>query len=73
MKVNKTAITRGHDKRIEKRQFKYRSTMNSFIPRATNAWNALPSECVDSKTVNSFKSNLNSAWKVKANKFTYNF
>ena len=47
MKVNSAPITRGHCKRIEKRQYNYNSSMNSFVLRATNPWNALPSECIE--------------------------
>ena len=67
----KQSITRGHSKRIEKRQYNSSSALNSFLPRATNAWNALPDSCVNSETVNNFKSELNEAWKTKASKFIY--
>ena len=73
MKVVSDTITRGHNKRLEKRHYKYKSTMNSFIPRVTNSWNALPSACAHSETVNSYKSELNNTWKTKATKLCYNF
>lgn len=65
--------TRGHDKKLEKRHFNYKSTMNSFVARSVNSWNSLPQECVNSGTVNAFKNILNVAWKHKPNKFEYNF
>ena len=65
--------TRGHKYKLDKHHFKYRNTMNSFAARGVNDWNSLPESCVDSCTVNSFKSNLNIAWKHKSDKFNYDF
>jgi len=65
--------TRGHRMKLEKKHHRLKSTMNSFIPRSVNSWNSLPEDCIECETVNSFKSNLNNAWKHKANKFSYTF
>lgn len=64
---------RGHDMKIGKRHVNLKSTMNSFVPRSANNWNKLPKECVQSGSVNSFKNNLNVAWKHKQNKFDFKF
>ena len=73
LKVNKESATRGHDLKIEKQHHKYKSSMNCYVARSANPWNKLPVECVHSKSVNNFKSNLNNAWKCKENKFYYDF
>ena len=65
--------TRGHKHKLVKRHYKYKSYMKNFTARSINPWNSLPSECISSESVNSFKSNINNAWKHKANKFYYNF
>ena len=39
--------------------------MGSFSQRVVNLWNALPAYVIDSPSVNSFKSNLEKAWRAK--------
>ena len=73
LQMNKSAKTKGHEMKIGKRHLNYKSIMNSFVPRSTNKWNSLPEACVNSTTVNSFKNNLNVAWKHNSNKFKYDF
>ena len=57
--------TRGHQHKLVKRHFKYKTYMKNFTARSINPWNSLPSDCITSKTVNSFKSNLNNAWRLE--------
>ena len=73
LKLNTDTKTRGHAMKVIKSHHNYRGTLNSFTSRAANPWNRLPEDCVNSFTVNSFKNNLNTAWKQKANKFCYDF
>ena len=73
LQINKEQITRGHSKKVVKHHYNFKSSMNSFCARSANSWNLLPSDTVNSKSVNSFKSNLNDAWKQKPNKFCYDF
>jgi len=68
-----TTTSRGHDLKLEKRHYKYKATMNSFVARSTNNWNGLPTSCVTSSNVNKFKDNINAAWKHKSNKFYMTF
>jgi len=65
--------TRGHEMKLVKKHHNYKSTMNSFVPRSVTDWNYLPAKCVNSGSVNSFKSTLNEAWKQRQNKFYYDF
>ena len=67
------SCARGHKHKLVKRHYKYKTYMKNFTARSINPWNSLLSECITSETVNSFKSNINNAWKHKANKFYYNF
>ena len=73
VKPKEDQSTRGHNQRIEKRHYNYKSSMNSFSARCVNPWNSLPSDTVNSTSVNNFKSNLNDAWKQKPSKFSYEF
>lgn len=67
------SVTRGHKYKLQKRHYKYKTYMKNFTARSINSWNSLPEKCVNSQSVNTFKSELNSAWKHKSNKFYYNF
>ena len=69
----KDSVTRGHEHKLVKRHYKYKSYMNNFTARSVNPWNNLPPKCIRAKDVNNFKSELNVAWKQKSNKFDYNF
>ncbi|MES9905174.1 MAG: reverse transcriptase family protein [Sedimenticola sp.] len=71
--VASESVTRGNQHKLVKRHYKYKSYMKNFTARCINPWNSLPTECVQSATVNSFKSGLNSEWKHKPNKFYYDF
>ena len=71
--VGTNSITRGHKHNLEKRHYRYKSYMRNFTARYINPWNALPCECIDASSVNSFKNQLNKAWKQKTNKFIRGF
>ena len=69
VQLSNTDRTRGHDKKLVKNQCFSRANLNRYSNRVINPWNDLPQNVVSSKTLNSFKSSLNSAWKNKDNKF----
>ena len=73
LETNTESRTRGHDLKLVKKYHTYASTKNNFSARCVNPWNSLPQTCVNSPTLNSFKSSLNAAWKHKDNKFLYKF
>ena len=62
--------TRGHNYKLRKAHNRLRIRHNVFSQRAIDAWNDLPYECVNSDSLNSFKSALNRAWKNKPGKFS---
>ena len=71
--TNSSGKTRGHEEKIVKRHYRYKNTLNSYVARIANPWNSLPKACINSENVNSFKTNINNAWKHKDSKFKYNF
>ncbi len=69
IKLSENTQTRGHSFKLSKQNAVSRQAQNRFSNRVVNPWNDLPEDVVHAKTVNSFKSGLNIAWKHKANKF----
>ena len=63
-------MSRGHNFKIAKHN-RTRQRANVFSQRVTNPWNSLPKECVNSETLNKFKSSLNDAWKDHPENFSY--
>ena len=61
--------TRGHKHKLVKGHNRTRHRACIFSQRVINPWNNLPSSCVESDSVNSFKSALNVAWKDHPLKF----
>lgn len=61
--------TRGHSLKLEKVRAQNRSGQNRFRKRVVNNWNGLSDITVTASSVNSFKSQLNTDWKNKPNKF----
>ena len=57
--------TRGHSFKLSKVRAFTSIRMGSFSQRVVNLWNALPAYVIDSPSVNSFKSNLEKAWRAK--------
>ena len=64
-------ICRGHKFKLNKSHTKGRLGQNRFTNRVINNWNALPSNTVESGSINIFKSNLNKDWRTKPNKFGF--
>ena len=54
--------TRGHSLKVYKRRCRLTTTAHSFSHRIVDRWNALPDHVVNSKSVNSFKNNLDKHW-----------
>ena len=61
--------TRGNSKKLSKGHVRLNLRANAFTQRVVNDWNRLPSACTDNKTINGFKSSLNSHWKHHPDKF----
>ena len=54
--------TRGHRLKFTKPRANTSLRLHSFSNRIINVWNSLPSEAIECKTINSFKSAINKAW-----------
>ena len=65
------ACTREHKHKIYKKKHSRTNIRKySFSQRVVDIWNKLPANVVESKTVNMFKSQLNTDWKNLDIKFT---
>ena len=62
--------TRGHTFKLKKERSVSSKRAASFRHRVVNSWNSLPDYVVTSETLNSFKSNINKAWRDTHPKFT---
>lgn len=51
--------TRGHNRRLAKRNCRRDSRLHFFSVRVVNRWNALPGDVVESQSLNVFKNSLN--------------
>lgn len=71
VKVSTSNVTRGHDFKLCKNFTGSRRSQNRFSNRVVNPWNSLPNDTVIASSVNSFKSQLNAAWKTRDNKFSF--
>ena len=69
-KMSTDSRTRGHNFKIVKQQNRTKQRASVFSQRVIDPWNSLPSECVNSDSVNKFKSSLNDAWKDHPQKFS---
>ena len=67
--VSEESRTRGHKYKLVKGHNRTRHRTSIFSQRVVNPWNKLPSSCVESDSINSFKSALNVAWKDHPLKF----
>ena len=63
------SCTRGHKHKIYKKKHSRTNIRNSFSQRVVVTWNKLPANVVEYKTVNMFKSHLNTHWKNLEIKF----
>jgi hypothetical protein len=67
-RIGPAAATRGHSKRLRKQEFKAKNRNDNFAAvnnrlhfltnRIARAWNGLPNEAVNAKSVNSFKATI---------------
>ena len=55
--------TRGHSKKLYKKNCRTNVRKYSFSQRIVDEWNKIPKKVIDSKTINTFKSQLNNHWK----------
>ena len=69
-KMSTDSRTRGHNFKIVKQQNRTKQRASVFSQRVINPWNSLPKDCVNSDSVNKFKSSLNDAWKDHPEKFS---
>jgi hypothetical protein len=60
--LNQTT-TRGHSKKLYKKNCKTNVRKYRFSQRVVDEWNKIPKKVIDSKTTNTFKSQLNNHWK----------
>ena len=65
--------TRGNDKKIAKYCVRTELRKNSFSVRVVNAWNKLPNNVINSKTLNAFKSSLKKHWSTHPDLFHFEF
>lgn len=65
--------TRGHKHKIFKKHSRTNRRKYSFSQRVVDHWNALPTDIVEAKSVNIFKSVLNAHWKNFPIKFVPDF
>ena len=61
---------RGHQFKLEPSLFRTSSRRNFFSNRVVSEWNSLPSQVVNSKTVETFKSQLDKHWSTTKNIYT---
>ena len=65
LKVINITHTRGHQFKLEKASTRTPYGQHRFKNRVVNPWNNLSEQTVCANSVNSFKSHLNSNWKLK--------
>ena len=68
-KLDTQSRTRGHSRKLTKLRAHSTLRQRDFSQRVVNLWNDLPTEVVNSSSINAFKSNLEKAWKTKFNRF----
>lgn len=59
------SVTRGHNLKISKSMCNSNVRKTFFTMRVVNAWNSLPSDLVNSPSINTFKNNLDIVWSEK--------
>ena len=64
-KLRINSRTRGHQFKITKNRVKTKRRQNVFSHRTVTEWNNLPEHVVNSPSINTFKANLEKAWKSK--------
>ena len=66
--VQSQARTRGHTKKLFKKQLRLDLRKHFFSQRLVDEWNSLSEETVTPETVNQFKARLNKFWKENLTK-----
>ena len=66
--ISRTATT-GHNQKIYKKNSRTNIRKYSFSQRIVDMWNSLPKQVIETKTVNTFKRQLNNHWKNLEIKF----
>ena len=69
-KMSTDSQTKGHNFKIVKQQNRTKQRVNVSSQRVINPWNSLPNDCVNSDSINKFKSSLNDPWKDRTQKFS---
>ena len=54
----KSATTRGHHLKIEKKRVTHQARLRFFSQRVVNSWNKLPEEVISASTTETFKAKL---------------
>ena len=62
--------TMGHNQKIYKKNCRTNIRKYSFSQRIVDMWNSLPKQVIETKTVNTLKSQLNNHWKNLEIKFS---
>ena len=58
-------VTRGHNLKLKKKSANKTARLHFFTVRIVELWNGLPSEVVNSPSVNAFKNRLDKFWKTQ--------
>ena len=69
--ANMETGTIGNSFKLQKARFTIKIRENAFSNRVVNNWNKLPDEVVNVKSVNEFKSGVESALSKYIDKYTY--
>ena len=56
------SVTRGHNQKITKKRARLGNRQSVFIQRVVYDWSSLPAEVIESQSINSFKSRLDTFW-----------
>jgi hypothetical protein len=67
--ISRTA-TRSHNQKVYKKNTRTNTRKCSFSQRIVDMWNSLSKQVIETKTVNTFKSQLNNHWKNLEMKFS---
>ena len=71
LELSGTKMTRKNDKKLNKVMSKMELSKHFFTQRVVDVWNSLPSEIINSASVNIFKNRLDTFWKNQEIYFDY--
>ena len=63
LELSSARMTRGNDKKLNKVMCKMEHRRHFFTQRVVDVWNSLPSDIINSASVNIFKNRLDKFWK----------